>query len=48
MILPAVRDPRLVSVQRGGTLSETDHLLLAVWAADCAEHVLEFFEAEYR
>jgi len=47
MILPAVRDPRLVSVQRGGTLSEPDHRLLAVWAADCAEHVLQFFEAEH-
>lgn len=44
MILPAVRDPRLISVRRGGTLSETDHRLLAVWAATCAEHVLPLFE----
>ena len=44
MILPAIRDPRLVSVRRGGTLTETDHRLLAVWAASCAEHVLPFFE----
>lgn len=44
MILPKVRDPRLVSVRRGGTLSETDHCLLAVWAAACAEHVLPLFE----
>ncbi|SCC40180.1 putative immunity protein [Arthrobacter sp. NIO-1057] len=44
MILPAVRDPRLISVRRGGTLSETDHRLLAVWAATCAEHVLPLLE----
>ena len=24
-----------------------DHVRLAVWAADCAEHVLSFFEDEY-
>ena len=28
------------------TLSETDRQLVAVWAADCAERVLGFFEAE--
>ena len=44
MILPAVRDPRLVSVRRGGLLSEDDHRLLALWAAMCAENVLELFE----
>lgn len=44
MILPAVRDPRLICVRRGGTLSDTDHRLLAVWAATCAEHVLPLFE----
>ena len=44
MILPAVRDPRLVSIRRGGLLTETDHQLLALWAATCAEHVLELFE----
>ncbi|MFJ6417137.1 putative immunity protein [Paeniglutamicibacter sp. NPDC091659] len=44
MILPAVRDPRLVSVRRGGTLTESDHRLLALWAAICAEHVLPLFE----
>jgi hypothetical protein len=44
MILPAVRDPRLVSIRRGGMLTETDHRLLAVWAALCAEHVLPLFE----
>jgi hypothetical protein len=38
------RDPRLVTVRRGGTLEDADHHLLAVWAADCAEHVLHLFE----
>jgi hypothetical protein len=38
------RDPRLITVRRGGTLQDADHYLLAVWAADCAEHVLHFFE----
>lgn len=38
------RDPRLVTVRRGGTLKDGDHRLLAVWAADCAEHVLHLFE----
>ena len=38
------RDPRLVTVRRGGTLQDGDHHLLAVWAADCAQHVLHLFE----
>jgi hypothetical protein len=38
------RDPRLVTVRRGGTLEDADHRLLAEWAAICAEHVLHFFE----
>jgi Imm-5 like putative immunity protein len=38
------RDPRLVTVRRGGTLQDADHHLLAVWAAECAEHVLHLFE----
>ena len=45
MILPKVRDPRLVTVRRGGTLSDSDHHLLALWAASCAEHVLAHFES---
>ena len=45
MILPAVRDPRLVTVRRGGTLTDEDHHRLALWAAECAEHVLPLFEA---
>jgi thymidine phosphorylase len=44
MIFTKKRDPRLVTVRRGGTLQDADHHLLAVWAADCAEHVLHFFE----
>ncbi|WP_193107294.1 putative immunity protein [Brachybacterium sp. FME24] len=46
MILPTVRDPRLITVRRGGSLTDTDHRLLARWAADCADHVLEHFEHE--
>lgn len=45
MILPKKRDPRFVTVRRGGTLLDAHHHLLALWAADCAEHVLPFFEA---
>src|ERR671936_2519134 len=44
MILPKKRDPRLITVRRCGTLQDADHHLLAVWAADCAQHVLHFFE----
>lgn len=46
MILPKERDPRFITVRRGGTLSDPDHHLLALWAADCAEHVLPLFERE--
>ena len=42
------RDPRLVTVRRGGTLTESEHRLLAEWAAVCAEHVLSFFERVHR
>ena len=45
MILSKVRDPRLVTVRRGGTLNDPDHRLLALWAASCAEHVLGLFES---
>jgi hypothetical protein len=44
MILSQVRDPRLVTLRRGGSLLDDDHRLLALWAADCAEHVLHHFE----
>jgi immunity protein 5 of polymorphic toxin system len=46
MILPKMRDPRFITTRRGGTLSDVDHHLLAIWAADCAEHVLHLFERE--
>ena len=45
MILPKVRDPRFITIRRGGTLTDDDHHRLAFWAADCAEHVLHLFEA---
>lgn len=48
MILPKIRDPRLVTIRRGGTLTDADHHLLALWAASCAEHVLDLFEAARR
>jgi hypothetical protein len=44
MILPKERDVRFITVRRGGTLQDSDHHLLAVWAADCAQHVLHLFE----
>jgi hypothetical protein len=34
-----------VTVRRGGTLTDADHQLLALWAATCAEHVLDLFES---
>src|SRR3954468_12714234 len=45
VILPKVRDPRFVTIRRGGTLTDSDHQLLALWAAACAEHVLDLFES---
>ena len=44
MILPKQRDSRFITIRRGGTLQDSDHHLLALWAADCAEHVLYLFE----
>jgi hypothetical protein len=44
MILTSPRDPRFITIRRGGTLSDAHHRLLALWAAACAEHVLHFFE----
>lgn len=46
MILPKKRDPRFITVRRGGVLSDSDHHLLSLWAADCAAHVLHLFEKE--
>ena len=34
-----------MTIRRGGTLTDSDHRLLALWAASCAEHVLHLFEA---
>ncbi len=45
VILPKERDPRFITIRRGGTLTDSDHHLLALWAAACAEHVLHFFES---
>jgi hypothetical protein len=45
VILPKVRDPRFITIRRGGTLTDPDHRLLALWAATCAEHVLHLFES---
>ena len=45
MILPKERDPRFTTIRRGGSLTDDDHRLLALWAAACAEHVLPLFEA---
>jgi hypothetical protein len=44
VILPKIRDQRFITVRRGGTLQDDDHHLLAMWATDCAEHVLHHFE----
>lgn len=44
MILPKKRDPRFITVRCGGTLQDSDHHLLAIWASDCAQHVLHLFE----
>ncbi|WP_236834097.1 putative immunity protein [Blastococcus sp. KM273129] len=35
-----------MTIRRGGTLTDADHHLLALWAAACAEHVLPLFETE--
>jgi hypothetical protein len=43
-ILPKERDPRLITVRRGGTLTDEHHRLLADWALSRAEHVLHLFE----
>ena len=45
MILPKDRDPSFITIRRGGTLTDSDHQLLALWAALCAEHGLDLFES---
>jgi hypothetical protein len=44
VILPKLRDLRFVTIRRGGTLTDEDHHALALWAAACAEHVLDLFQ----
>ena len=44
MILPKDRDPRLITIRRGGSLTDEHHKLLTAWALTCAEHVLPLFE----
>jgi hypothetical protein len=44
VILPKDLDPRFITIRRGGSLTDSDHHLLALWAAACAEHVLYLFE----
>lgn len=38
-----MRDQRFIASHRGGPLDRERHQLLALWAADCAEHVLSYF-----
>ena len=40
--LTRYKDERFVELVR-----KTDHKTLAVWAIDCAEHVLPYFEGKY-
>ena len=42
-----MRDERFKAIHRGGTLDLPRHRLLAVWAADCAEHVVALFHHEF-
>jgi hypothetical protein len=44
MIFSEPRDPRLITIRRGGSLTDDHHHLLALWAATCAQHVLPLFE----
>lgn len=40
-----MRDIRFIAEHRGGPLPLPFHRLLALWSADCVEHVLEHFTA---
>jgi len=42
-----MRDDRFKAVHRGGPLDLNRHRLLAIWAADCAEHVLPLYGEQY-
>ena len=39
-----MRDPRFIAAHRGGPLGREEHRLLALWAADCAGHLLPLLE----
>jgi hypothetical protein len=41
-----MRDRRFIAAHRGGPLVRADHLVLARWAADCAERVLPIFASQ--
>lgn len=45
MILTQPRDLRLITIRRGGTLTDENHRLLCTWTIACAERVLPYFEA---
>src|SRR6266702_7543858 len=45
MIFFEPRDPRFITIRRGCSLTDDNHHLLALWAAMCAEHVLQLFES---
>ncbi len=38
-----MRDRRFIAKHRGGPLEHADHVILARWAADCAESVLPYY-----
>ena len=45
VILPKVRDPRFITIRRGGTLTDADHHCWRCGPPTCAEHVLDLFES---
>ena len=45
-ILPTIRDPKLITIRRGGTLTDDDHHALMEWSIACAEHVLHLYTRE--
>lgn len=44
MIFTEPRDPRFITIRRGGSLSDEHHRLLGQWAGICAGNVLHLFE----
>jgi hypothetical protein len=38
-----LRDKRFIAEHRAGSLSSAEHHDLALWASDCAEHVLPYY-----